>query len=238
MQNVTLKFHPNIQKYTNGVSEHTVNVTDLIDIRNCLEHLFPRLSWHIRRIRSGVNRSENMALVNKHKRLLQQEDFMLNRLQKDDTEFHVVPLLIGGGGGGKGQIMIGIAIIAIAIIASGGTLAAPFSGLTTTAAGTTTLTTAGTFAMMGAAMVVSGVIAMMMKPPKLATEGQQTSDAESRDNKIFGGLTNTIASNTPIPMIYGRTRVAGQFISGDIRTYEHGRNETVLVSSLFPSGAS
>jgi len=242
MQNVTLKFHPNIQKYTNGISEHTVNVIDLVDIRNCLEHLFPRLSQHIRRIRSGANRSENMALVNKHKRLLQKEDFMLNRLQKDDTEFYVVPLLIGGGGEGGTQMMIGVAIIAIAIIASGGTLAAPLAGLYTTvgggAAATTSLTIAGTFAMMGAAMVVSGVIAMMMKPPKLATEGQQTSDAESRDNKIFGGLTNTIASNTPIPMIYGRTRVAGQFISGDIRTYEHGRNETVLVSSLFPSGAS
>ena len=93
--------------------------------------------------------------------------------------------------------------------------------------------------MMGAAMVVSGVIAMMMKPPKPATEGQQTSDVESRkDNKIFGGLNNTIASNTPVPMIYGRTRVAGQFVSGDIRTYEHGRNETVQVNSLFPTGAS
>ena len=85
MQNITLKFHPNIQKYTNGVTEHMVNVIDLADIRNCLEHLFPRLNQHIRQIRSGVNRSENIALVNKNKRLLQQEDFVLNRLSNGDT---------------------------------------------------------------------------------------------------------------------------------------------------------
>lgn len=216
MQNVTLKFHPNIQKYTNGISEHMVNVSDLLDIRNCLEHLFPRLSRHIRRIRSGVNRSENMALVNKHKRLLQQEDFMLNRLSANDTEFHVVPLLIGGGeDGSTAQIILGAIIIVIGAIAKN-------PGII----------------MMGISMMVSGVIAKMMKPPKVAMLGQETSDAESRDNKLFGGLSNTIASNTPIPMIYGRTRVAGQFISGDIRTYEHGRNETILVNSLFPTGAS
>ena len=92
--------------------------------------------------------------------------------------------------------------------------------------------------MMGAAMVISGVIGRSMRPSDVEMSGQQTSDAESRDNKLWGGLNNTIASNTPVPMIYGRTRVAGQFISGDIRTYEHGRNETVLVNSLFPAGAS
>ena len=228
MQNVTLKFHPNIQKYTNGISEHTVNVIDLADIRNCLEHLFPRLSQHIRRISSGVNRSENMALVNKHKRLLQQEDFMLNRLRADDTEFHVVPLLIGGGGKpGTAQIIIGAIIMIAAIVA------APTTGGMSLAAALKMPTALGisygAIAMMGAAM---------MLPPKVEMTGQETSDAESRDNKLFGGLSNTIASNTPIPMIYGRTRVAGQFISGDIRTYEHGRNETVLVNSLFPTGAS
>jgi len=237
MQNVTLKFHPNIQKYTNGISEHTVNVIDLADIRNCLEYLFPRLSQHIRRISSGVNRSENMALVNKHKRLLQQEDFMLNRLRADDTEFHVVPLLIGGGGKpGTAQIIIGAIIMIAAIVA------APTTGGMSLAAALKMPTALGisygAIAMMGAAMMLSGVISMMMKPSKQSVTGQETSDAESRDNKLFGGLSNTIASNTPIPMIYGRTRVAGQFISGDIRTYEHGRNETVLVNSLFPTGAS
>ena len=239
MQNVTLKFHPNIQKYTNGISEHTVSVIDLLDLRSCLEHLFPHLSRHIRRIRSGINRSENMALVNKHKRMLHQEDFMLNRLQKDDTEFHVVPLLIGGGGSGSNQMIIGALIVIIAVAAAFFTGGASMTMAAALAQPTAIMGISyGAFAMMGAAMVISGVIARSMRPSDVEMSGQQTSDAESRDNKLWGGLNNTIASNTPVPMIYGRTRVAGQFISGDIRTYEHGRNETVLVNSLFPAGAS
>jgi len=91
----------------------------------------------------------------------------------------------------------------------------------------------------GTTLVLSGVMGMLMEPSKPDFQGQQTSDTEARrDNKIFSGLTNTITSNTPIPMVYGRTRVAGQFISGEIRSLQHGRNETVRVSDSFPVGAS
>ena len=92
---------------------------------------------------------------------------------------------------------------------------------------------------MGINLVISGVMMMVMKPPKLAVEGAQTTDSEARsDNKIFQGLQNTTNSNVPVPMIYGRTRVGGQFVSGEILSIEHGRNETIKVSSLFPSGAN
>ena len=64
MQNVILKFHPTIQKYTNGLSEHVVKVNDLVDLRNSLEYLFPQLGVHIKRIRCGLNSRENIALVN------------------------------------------------------------------------------------------------------------------------------------------------------------------------------
>jgi predicted phage tail protein len=179
-QAVTLKFHPTIQKYTN-VKEHIVNVNDFVDIRNCLESLFPLLGIHIKRIRAGANRRENLALVNKNKRIIQQEEYFLNRLNRDDTEFYVVPLFIGGGGNGMGMIIIGIALVALVIV-TGGT----------------------------AAPVVA----------------------------IFQGLQNTTNSNVPVPIIYGRTRIGGQFVSGEIRTIEHGRNEFIKVSALFPPGAN
>ena len=92
---------------------------------------------------------------------------------------------------------------------------------------------------MGVSMIISGVMAMMMKPPKLAVDGAQTTDAESRsENKIFQGLQNTTNSNVPVPLVYGRTRIGGQFVSGEIRTIEHGRNEFIRVSALFPPGAN
>ena len=103
MQNITLKFHPTIQKYTNGVTEHTVKINDLVDLRNSLEYLFPQLGIHIKRIRCGLNSRENIALVNKNKRVLDRDDYLIGKLRKTDTHFHVVPLFVGGGGNGGAQ---------------------------------------------------------------------------------------------------------------------------------------
>ena len=248
LQPVTLKFHPTIQKYTSGVKEHTVSVNDFVDIRNCLESLFPLLGIHIRRIRAGANRRENLALVNKDKRVIQQEDYFLNRLDRDDTEFYVVPLFIGGGGNGLGMVVLGIALVAL-VVFTGGAGAVALAPMTSLAGGAVIGgSTLGTIAgigigsmlmSMGVSMIISGVMAMMMKPPKLAVDGAQTTDSEARsDNKIFQGLQNTTNSNVPVPLVYGRTRIGGQFVSGEIRTIEHGRNEFIRVSALFPPGAN
>jgi len=250
-QAVTLKFHPTIQKYTNGVNEHTVNVNDFVDIKNCLASLFPLLGLHMKRIRAGANRRENIALVNKDKRVLQTEDYFLNRLDKEDTEFYVVPLFIGGGGDGLTGIVIGAALVAL-VVFTGGTALAPMAGAGLTSMGTvgavgafSTLGAVGGIGIgsmlmsMGVSMIISGVMGMIMKPPKPDFDGSQTTDSEARsENKIFQGLQNTIDSNVPVPIMYGRIRIGGQFVSGEIRTIEHGRNEFIKVSALFPPGAN
>ena len=251
MQNVILKFHPTIQKYTNGLSEHTVKINDLVDLRNSLEYLFPQLGIHIKRIRAGANRRDNLALVNQDKRVLQTEDYFLNRLDKEDTEFYVVPLFIGGGGDGITGIVIGAALVAL-VVFTGGTALAPMAGAGLTSMGTVGM--AGAFSTLGAiggigigsmlmsmgvSMIISGVMGMIMKPPKPDFDGSQTTDSEARsENKIFQGLQNTIDSNVPVPIMYGRIRIGGQFVSGEIRTIEHGRNEFIKVSALFPPGAN
>ena len=233
MQFVTLKFHPHLQQYTRGLPEHTISISSLDEIRLCLENMFPELGKFILRMKSGAQRRQNLALVNKNKRVLGHEDYVLNRLTSDDTEFHVVPLLIGAGGkSGMTSILIGAAFIALAV-ETGGTALMD----TPLIAGTTM--TLGSIAMsIGVRMVLSGVMAMVMKPPKPDMTGQQTTDTEARmENKIFNGLQNTTKSNTPVAMVYGRTRLGGQFVSGEIRTFDHGKNETVNVNLLFPTGA-
>ncbi len=220
MQSVTLKFHPILLQYTNGVCEHTVKVNDLFDIRSSLENLFPKLGTHIQRIRCGKNSRENIALVNINKRILGKMDYYLNKLSKIDTEFHVVPLFCGGGGDGTGQMILGAVLIVVGIVVAtyGGQ---PALGMQ--------------IAMAGAGMMYGGYMAKNMKTP--AQHGPDTVDSESRNqNNIFAGLQNTTSSNVPIPILYGRTRVGGQFISGEILSIQHGRNETIKVSSLFSPG--
>jgi predicted phage tail protein len=49
----------------------------------------------------------------------------------------------------------------------------------------------------------------------------KTKTAESsRDNDMFGSLVNTTSSGIPIPINYGLVRVAGQLISGYVKTIE------------------
>lgn len=224
MQNVTLKFHPTIQQYTNGVNEHTVKINDLMDLRNSLEHLFPQLGIHIKRIRCGLNSRENIALVNKNKKVLDRDDYLIGKLRKTDTYFHIVPLFLGGGGKGTNQLLLGAALIGISFI-----IPASYVVLG--------MTIKSMVLKMGISMVLSGVMGMVMKTPTPAVQGSQTTDSEARiDNKIFQGLQNTTQSNTPVPIIYGRTRVGGQFVSGEILSIQHVRNESITVSSLFPPG--
>ena len=40
-------------------------------------------------------------------------------------------------------------------------------------------------------------------------------------------------SGTPIPLIYGMHRVAGQLISGYLDTVDHGKSDTITVASRF-----
>ena len=224
MQNVTLKFHPTIQQYTNGVKEHTVKINDLMDLRNSLEHLFPQLGIHIKRIRCGLNSRENIALVNKNKKVLDRDDYLIGKLRKTDTYFHIVPLFLGGGGKGTNQLLLGAALIGISFI-----IPASYVVLG--------MTIKSMVLKMGISMVLSGVMGMMMKTPTPAVQGSQTTDSEARiENKIFQGLQNTTQSNVPVPIIYGRTRVGGQFVSGEILSIQHVRNESITVSSLFPPG--
>ena len=227
MQNVILKFHPTIQKYTNGLSEHTVKINDLVDLRNSLEHLFPQLGVHIKRIRCGLNSRENIALVNTKKRVLDRDDYLIGTLRKSDTHFHVVPLFLGGGGeGGTQQLLLGAALIGIGFMMPGSTVVLGMS-------------IKAMVMKMGVSMVISGVMGMIMKTPKPSVTGGQTTDSEARiENKIFQGLQNTTQSNIPVPIIYGRTRVGGQFVSGEILSIQHGRNEFIKVSALFPPGAN
>ena len=82
-------------------------------------------------------------------------------------------------------------------------------------------------------MLVSAVTAELMKPPK-----RDGTDEIARENDAFGSLQHTIASGTPIPLVYGRHRVAGQFLSGEIRTLEkppQRKNQSNIMKDIFKS---
>lgn len=115
----------------------------------------------------------------------------------DVEEIHVYPRR-GGGGGRSGllQIIIGITLIAIAIIAPTAALAVLGKvGITQ-----------GMLALTGAMMVLGGIMQMLMPVP----------DKDSESSLYLGASVNTVRIGTPIPVLYGTRKVGGQFLSFDV----------------------
>ena len=63
---------------------------------------------------------------------------------------------------------------------------------------------------MGASMVLGGLIASMNRAPK--------ADPISGDkrSRFISGSKNTVDAGTPIPLIYGKMKVGGHYLSFDI----------------------
>lgn len=117
-------------------------------------------------------------------------DALFDKRQVD--VLHIHPVVAGAGNGGIGQIVLGIVVVVVAVWF-------PYllpSFLTPASAG-----------MMGAMMILGGVMQMIAPQPRLGTEERSL---------YLGNGRNTVAIGTRIPMIYGRRKAYGQYISFDV----------------------
>lgn len=115
----------------------------------------------------------------------------------DVEEIHIVPQLCGGKQGGFFQILIGAALIAASFI----------PGL-------------NAFAPMllsaGISMMLGGILQLMSAPKRDKKDGVQ--------NKTFylGAPKNTVEIGTRIPILYGRRRIGGHYLSFNISSVDTG----------------
>ena len=85
---------------------------------------------------------------------------------------------------------------------------------------------------MGLNIGMSILGAMFTKSPQVKQQ-QKTTESSVRDNGMFGSLTNSSESGTPIALIYGQHRVGGQFLSGYISSISHGSGDPISVGAQF-----
>lgn len=113
----------------------------------------------------------------------------------DQIDIHIVPQFNGGKSGGLGQILLGIALIGIGIFTFGAT---SFWG--------------SALLKVGALAVLGGVAQLLAPVPEADTNKDQS--------RYLGSPKNTVAIGTRIPILYGRDRVYGQYLSFDINARE------------------
>lgn len=112
----------------------------------------------------------------------------------DVEEIHVYPRT-GGAGGKQGimQIIIGITLIALAII--------------NPAFLATLQITQGMLYLSGAMMILGGIIQMLMPVP----------ETDSTESSLYlGASVNTVKIGTRIPILYGTRKIGGHYLSFDV----------------------
>jgi len=150
---------------------------------------------------------ERLRIVAKVRGFETRESIM-RPLNSDETEIHLYPTLLGGGGnGGLMKMIVGavlIAVVAVAIVATGGALLAPGTWLLS-GFGTALLTT-------GVGLFVGGLLDLLMPQPKMDLNA--SNDIES--SKYLGANGNTVKIGTPIALLMGRHKYYGHIISFNV----------------------
>jgi predicted phage tail protein len=149
--------------------------------------------------------------------------------------FSITPVLTGAGGGGGGQILAGVGLIALAIVAAplgagfAGLGAGAFTSTTGTALVTGAATAFGTTAALsavstivgtiGVSLVLGGIAQAISPSPVQSAVGFSTergSDAAKFESFSFSGIVNTAKQGLPVPIAYGRVYVGSAVISSGL----------------------
>lgn len=127
-------------------------------------------------------------------------------------DIHLIPEASGAGNSkGFAQVIIGIAIVGLAIAASGG-LAAGASFAASMSATSALGVSYGSIALFGATLALGG-ISQLLAPDPVVQDFTQREHPEDRGSFIFNGPVNRTEQGGPVPVIYGEVFTGSVVIS-------------------------
>jgi predicted phage tail protein len=124
------------------------------------------------------------------------EEALYVALGPDVEEIHIVPQMSGGKNGGLMQILLGAVLIGVGLLLGAGTL-------------------------VGSLMMKVGALALLGGLTALLAPKPETDREERKQSSYLGAPKNTVAIGTRIPILYGRHRVFGHYLSFDINAIEY-----------------
>ena len=237
---INLKIHSAYSKFFTEKS-YTLEAYTASDVLFYLKALHPKFSKYMTQVHSGVS-EEGISILDS--KLNQISDDMLEvKKFKEGETIHLVPNISGGGGKRFRNALLFMALIVAApyIMSYLGTLgaggsAAAVSGTVAPVPMAAPIVQAGSTGLsvmktIGLNLAMAGLSALMTKSP--AQRASKQTDSTTRDAGMFGGLTNSSTSGTPVALVYGMNRVGGQFLSGYISSISHGSSDTISVGAQF-----
>ncbi len=134
----------------------------------------------------------------------------------DSDVVKVIPVVSGAGGRGVGQVLLGAALIGVAVASAGtGLFAGGAAGFGLTSGGTFAAATFGTklaviAGNVGLALAFSGVAQMISPVPDLPSD---SFGGEPLENFAFQSIGNVDREGVPVPVVYGEMIVGSVVIS-------------------------
>ena len=129
--------------------------------------------------------------------------------------FSIAPVMMGAGRG-VGSILLGVGLIAAAIVfapAAGGFLGIGGSGAATAAIGTLGAQASVLIGTVGLSLTLGGVAQMLSPVPKPPGLAEAPTELESNS---FSGIVNTNRQGVPVPIAYGRVFVGSAVVSAGL----------------------
>ena len=129
-------------------------------------------------------------------------------------DIHIVPV-ISGAGKGSGKILLGVALIGVAIATGGTSLtfgASGFGAVEGASIGFSVI--AGNLGLGLTLMGVSEMLFPLPKPPEFKSE------QDPQLSFSFSGTQNTSRAGTPVPIVYGEIVTGSVVISGAVDTQQ------------------
>jgi predicted phage tail protein len=148
------------------------------------------------------------------KERITQEDASVAVLPWSERDVFSIAPIVAGAGQGFGQVMAGIGLVALAIIA--GPAGAGFLGL---GAGFISGATASAVSValggIGASLILGGVANMLSPQPDISAL-QRGKEAARLESFSFSGIVNTSKQGMPVPIVYGRAFVGSAVLSSGL----------------------
>ena len=130
--------------------------------------------------------------------------------------FSITPV-IAGAGQGVGQILAGIALVALSFVSFGGTAFAGAGGAGGLAIFGGTGAAWGSAALFGlGSFLVMGGVAQMLSPAPTFSGFERGKEAARLESFNFSGITNTVQQGMPVPICYGRCYIGSAVISSGL----------------------
>lgn len=127
-------------------------------------------------------------------------------LPMDVTELHIVPEMCGGKSGGFFKIAVAAVLIAASFLLPGS-----ITGMSAIIKG---VALKSVMLNLGISLALGGLLEILSPAPKIDQTGDSSSDPEA--SKYLGANQNTVKIGTRIPLLYGKEKAFGHYLSFNV----------------------